>query len=63
MCAYHDKPQFNFCFDCGSPLVPVRFSDGAYWVCEKNMYHVHIEVEEREHVNPEGDYCEGIQFD
>lgn len=40
ICEEHDKPQFKYCFDCGSPLIPVSYPDGVCWTCSKNTYHV-----------------------
>jgi hypothetical protein len=62
MCAYHDKPQWNFCFDCGARLVQRSYPDGLVWVCPRNEFHVHIFAEDRRHKDPDNDSCKEIVF-
>jgi hypothetical protein len=50
ICAIHDKPQFNYCFTCGAPLIEtplyidVDRTVQLGWVCSKNVFHVQIEA-------------------
>jgi len=60
ICEYHDKPQFKFCFDCGSPLKEVEMPEGKTLTCSRNWVHVRIFLRPHEG-DLEGD-CEGIQI-
>ena len=44
MCARHDKPQFNFCFDCGAPLDKGRTDaqGDTYFSCSREPIHLKI---------------------
>ena len=57
MCAYHDKPQFNYCFDCGAPLE--EYEPGV-WVCSKSWVHVRISLDPGTETEHE-DGCERIR--
>lgn len=54
ICELHDKPQTNFCFDCGSPLIEIELSDGKVLACKSNTYHVKYFPKPHEG-DPEGD--------
>lgn len=58
ICELHDKPQVNFCFDCGSPLVMIEMSDGKVLACKSNTYHVKFFIlPHSEATDPEEEGC------
>lgn len=59
ICEEHDRPQFNFCFDCGAPLVEERIGGENTLTCSMNPYHVRIRLELRHLYR--GSECGGIQ--
>lgn len=57
ICDHHDQPQFNYCFDCGSPLVKVSMPDGDVLTCKQMP--IHIQLWLKPHVGDlENDECE-----
>jgi hypothetical protein len=60
ICEWHDKPQFNFCFDCGAPLKEVILEGQEFWTCSKNSVHLKLWT-----IPHKGDLedtdCEGIK--
>jgi len=59
ICEYHDKPQFNYCFDCGSPLKVVILEGEEVLTCSKCEWHVKILLRPHEG-DLEGD-CEMVK--
>jgi hypothetical protein len=65
VCEYHDKPQFNFCFDCGSPLKFEPKGDHTDFdslTCSRNWVHCRIFLQEHEG-NPENTDCEDKEIE
>lgn len=59
ICELHDLPQFNACFDCGSPLTEQILEGERTLTCSVNWVHVRIWLRPHEG-DPESD-CEGIK--
>jgi len=59
ICEYHDRPQFNYCFDCGAPLVEQDLPEGKTLTCSKLWVHMRVFLRPHEG-DPDGD-CEGVQ--
>lgn len=57
LCRHHDKSQFNFCFDCGSPLIEIKLENEKLLTCKKNTYHVKLFLKPHDG-DLENDECE-----
>ena len=72
LCDYHHLGEFKFCFTCGAPLVKAKtlgppYSEGEYadvmWVCEREPVHLKVFAENREHKDPDNDFCEDVKIE
>ena len=61
ICEIHDKPQFNYCFDCGAPLREEILEGKKTLTCSRLWPHVMIWI-----IPHGGDLesdCEGVRVE
>ena len=57
ICEHHDRPQFNYCFDCGAPLEELIVGGQTTLTCSKNWVHLRIFLKQHKG-DLEKDSCE-----
>ena len=59
ICEIHDRPQFNYCPDCGASLKEGEVYGRKALACSRDFFHIRILL--RPHKGDSEDECEGMR--